>query len=157
MTELSQKPYLIRALYEWCVDANLTPYLAVVVDRRTLVPRSFVRDGQIVLNISPDAVHQMVMGNEVISFQARFGGVAQSISVPIGNVQAIYARETGEGMGFDVDIEEDGVPDSEQDAPVVVEMPTRKPTAESAAEPRPEADSSAKPAVERRSHLKVVK
>lgn len=101
MSEVSTKPYLIRAIHEWCVDQGLTPYLAVAVDRRTLVPRNFVQDGQIVLNISPDATQSLVMGNEMIAFQARFGGVAQNISVPVENVSAIYARENGHGMAFE--------------------------------------------------------
>ena len=101
MSEVSTKPYLIRAIHEWCVDQGLTPYLAVAVDRRTLVPRNFVQDGQIVLNISPDATQSLVMGNEMIAFQARFGGVAQNISVPVDNVTAIYARENGHGMAFE--------------------------------------------------------
>jgi stringent starvation protein B len=80
----------------------LTPYLAVAVDNRTTVPRSFVQDGQIVLNVSPDATQSLVMGNELIAFQARFGGIAQNISVPVDNVSAIYARENGHGMAFEV-------------------------------------------------------
>ncbi|KAB2969645.1 stringent starvation protein B [Zoogloea sp.] len=127
MSEVSTKPYLIRAIHEWCVDQGLTPYLAVAVDRRTLVPRSFVQDGQIVLNISPDATQSLVMGNEMIAFQARFGGVAQNISVPVENVSAIYARENGHGMAFepaaladgDASIDEDEVGDDvPADAPV---------------------------------------
>lgn len=108
MSEVSTKPYLIRAIHEWCVDQGLTPYLAVSVDRRTLVPRSFVQDGQIVLNISPDATQSLVMGNEMIAFQARFGGVAQNISVPVDNVSAIYARENGHGMAFELATLDDG-------------------------------------------------
>lgn len=102
MSEISTKPYLIRAIFQWCVDQGLTPYLAVAVDNRTTVPRGFVQDGQIVLNISPDATQSLVMGNELIAFQARFGGIAQNISVPVDNVSAIYARENGHGMAFEV-------------------------------------------------------
>jgi stringent starvation protein B len=102
MSEISTKPYLIRAIFQWCVDQGLTPYLAVAVDNRTTVPRSFVQDGQIVLNVSPDATQSLVMGNELIAFQARFGGIAQNISVPVDNVSAIYARENGHGMAFEV-------------------------------------------------------
>ncbi|MDD2990546.1 MAG: ClpXP protease specificity-enhancing factor [Zoogloea sp.] len=102
MSDASTKPYLIRAIHEWCVDQGLTPYLAVAVDGRTMVPRSFVQDGQIVLNIGPDATQSLVMGNELIAFQARFGGVAQNISVPVDNVSAIYARENGHGMAFEL-------------------------------------------------------
>lgn len=98
----STKPYLIRAIFEWCVDQGFTPYVAVVVDSRTEVPRNYVKDNQIVLNLSPDAVHQLVLGNEFLTCSARFGGVAQAISVPVENVAAIYARENGQGMAFEV-------------------------------------------------------
>lgn len=103
MAEISTKPYLLRALYEWCVDNGYTPHLAVKVDSRTQVPSEYVRNGEITLNIGPTAVHKLQMGNEVIEFSARFGGVARQISVPIGNVYALYARETGHGMTFDVE------------------------------------------------------
>ncbi|MEW5887899.1 MAG: ClpXP protease specificity-enhancing factor [Pseudomonadota bacterium] len=98
----STKPYLMRAIYEWCMDQGFTPYIAVVVDERTVVPRQYVRDGQIVLNIGHDATHQLVMGNELITFNARFGGVAHSLSIPVDNVAAIYARENGQGMAFEI-------------------------------------------------------
>lgn len=100
MSGLPQQPYLLRALYEWCVDSGYTPYVNVRVDARTRVPTAFVRDGQIVLNIGPNAVRNLQMDNEWVSFSARFGGVAHEILVPVGNVVAIYARETGEGMVF---------------------------------------------------------
>ena len=99
---VSTKPYMLRALYEWCADQGLTPYISVQVDAQTLVPRQFVRDGQIVLNLGADAVQNLHMGNDLITCQARFGGVAQSLSIPIGNVAAIYARENGQGMAFEV-------------------------------------------------------
>jgi stringent starvation protein B len=97
----STKPYLIRAIHEWCCDNAFTPYLAVIADARTRVPREFVRDGQIVLNIGYDATKNLNIANDGITFQARFGGVAREISVPIGNVAAIYARENGAGMAFE--------------------------------------------------------
>ena len=99
---VSTKPYLVRAIYEWCVDQGFTPYLAVQVDERTRVPSAYVRDGQIVLNIGPDATNQLVMDNEQVSFQARFNGVAHQIAVPVDNVAAIYAREKGQGMAFEL-------------------------------------------------------
>lgn len=99
----STKPYLLRALYEWCCDSGLTPHIAVVVDMHTQVPREFVRDGQIVFNISSDATNRLQIGNERVEFAARFGGVAREIIIPIGNVSAIYARENGAGMAFEVD------------------------------------------------------
>lgn len=103
MSETSTKPYLLRALYEWCTDNGYTPYLAVHVDARTKVPREFVKDGEIVLNVSFDATSGLQMGNDWIEFSARFGGIAQKVEVQVPNVLAIYARENGQGMAFPVD------------------------------------------------------
>ena len=103
MDEIPTKPYILRALYEWCVDNGYTPHLAVRVDSRSQVPQEYVKNGEITLNVSPAAVHKMQMGNELVEFSARFSGVARQISVPVANVYAIYARETGHGMTFDVD------------------------------------------------------
>ena len=97
----STKPYLIRAIHEWCADEGFTPYLAVQVDARTRVPREFVRDGQIVLNVSAEATHQLMMGNEEITFQTRFNGASFPVVVPVDAVVAIYARENGQGMAFE--------------------------------------------------------
>lgn len=97
---IGQQPYFLRALYEWCVDNGYTPHVSVKVDGTCKVPVAYVKDGQIVLNIGPSAVRGLLMDNEWLSFSARFGGVAQEISVPVQNVLAIYARETGEGMAF---------------------------------------------------------
>ena len=103
MSETPTKPYLLRALFEWCVDNGYTPHIAVRIDSRTQVPAEYVKNGEITLNISPGAVHKLQMGNELIEFSARFGGVARQLSVPVPNVYALYARETGHGMTFDVD------------------------------------------------------
>lgn len=94
------KHYLVRAVFDWCVDNSLTPYLVVLVDERTRVPMQHVRDGQIVLNIAPYATHKLVIDAEAASFQARFSGVAQNLYVPMSQVVAIYARENGQGMAF---------------------------------------------------------
>jgi stringent starvation protein B len=102
MAEVSTKPYLIRAIHEWCSDSGYTPYIAVVADDHVNVPREFVKNGEIVLNISPLATNRLTLGNEFIEFQARFGGVAREVSVPIDKVIAIYARENGQGMAFDL-------------------------------------------------------
>lgn len=102
MSTVSTKPYLIRALYEWCVDQGFTPYLAVRVDAHTLVPLQYVQEGQIVLNMDPGAVQHLRLGDDLITCQARFGGTAQAISIPVENVAAIYARENGQGMAFEV-------------------------------------------------------
>ena len=96
----STQPYLIRAWFEWCNDNGLTPYLSVRVDRTVQVPREFVKDGEIVLNISYDATNALKLGNDYIEFSARFGGVPREIMIPVSRVVAIFARETGQGMGF---------------------------------------------------------
>ena len=101
--EIPTKPYLLRALYEWCVDNGYTAHLAVKVDSRAQVPSEYVRNGEITLNVAPSAVHKLQMGNELIEFSARFAGVARQISVPVAGVYALYARETGHGMTFEVD------------------------------------------------------
>ncbi|QQC63344.1 ClpXP protease specificity-enhancing factor [Paraburkholderia ginsengisoli] len=125
MQEISTKPYLLRALYEWCTDNGYTPHIAVRVDNQTRVPRQFVRDNEIVLNISFEATSQLQMGNEWIEFSARFSGKSHKIEVPIANILAIYARENGQGMAFPVesaggeaqDSGADAVPADEADAP----------------------------------------
>ena len=94
------RPYLLRALYEWCTDHGFTPYIAVVVDETVQVPREYVKNGEIVLNISYDATSSLKIGNEFIEFKARFAGTARDIIVPLGRVVAIYARENGQGMAF---------------------------------------------------------
>ena len=96
----STRPYLIRALYEWCTDNGFTPYVAVLVDDTVQVPREYVKDGEIVLNISFDATSSLNLGNEYIEFKARFAGTAREIQVPVSRVIAIYARENGQGMAF---------------------------------------------------------
>lgn len=102
MAELSTKPYLIRAIHQWCEDSGYRPYIAVMVDERTQVPREFVRNGEIVLNVSAVATNRLVIGNDLIEFEARFSGTVRQVSIPIENVSAIYAQETGHGMAFDV-------------------------------------------------------
>jgi len=96
----STRPYLVRALHEWCTDNGFTPYVAVLVDDTVQVPREYVNNGEIVLNVSFDATSGMQLSNEFIQFKARFGGVAREIVVPMGRVIAIYAKENGQGMAF---------------------------------------------------------
>jgi stringent starvation protein B len=103
----STRPYLIRALYEWCTDNGLTPYVAVSVDDSVQVPREYVKNNEIVLNISFDATSSLKLGNDFIEFKARFAGSSRDIMVPITRVLAIYARENGQGMAFPM-----GVPTS---------------------------------------------
>ncbi len=99
---VSTKPYFLRALYEWCTDNGFTPYITVAVDGSTRVPNEFVKDRQIVLNISFSATSSLKIGNDFLSFAARFGGVARDIVVPIERIAAIYARENSHGMAFEV-------------------------------------------------------
>lgn len=94
---------MIRALHEWCTDNGYTPHIVVRVDSNTLVPPAHIRDGQITLNIGSLATNRLVLGNEAIEFQARFSGVTENLYVPVAAVTAIYARETGAGMGFEVE------------------------------------------------------
>ena len=113
LTEVSTKPYLIRAIHEWCVDNGYTPYISVAVNKKTKVPKEFVKAGEIVLNASPLATNKLSLGNEAVEFEARFGGVVREIYVPIEQISAIYARENGHGMAFEVlkplaEIEGDG-------------------------------------------------
>src|SRR5690348_1043814 len=100
MKQLSTKPYLIRAIYDWCSDSGYTPYLSVKVDDQTRVPPEYVKNGEIVLNISDDAAHHLTLGNELIQFSARFGGVSREISIPVKAVQGIFAKEISQGILF---------------------------------------------------------
>jgi stringent starvation protein B len=100
VSDLSTRPYLIRAIYDWCVDSGLTPYLAVRVDERTEVPQSSVKDGEIILNLSAGAVRNLEMGNEMITCNGRFGGVPFDVMVPVAAVIGIFAKENGQGLVF---------------------------------------------------------
>ncbi|MBD3892441.1 ClpXP protease specificity-enhancing factor [Hydrogenophaga sp.] len=96
----STRPYLIRALHEWCTDLGYAPHIVVQVDGLVRVPLEFVKNGEIVLNLSLQASNALRLGNEYIEFKARFGGVVRDIQVPVSHVTAIYARENGQGMAF---------------------------------------------------------
>jgi stringent starvation protein B len=98
--ERSTKPYLIRAIYEWCSDSGMTPYLSVKVDARTRVPMEFVKNGEIVLNIGEDAAHRLTIGDDMIQFAARFSGVSRECSIPVAAVIGIFARENNQGLFF---------------------------------------------------------
>jgi stringent starvation protein B len=123
MSETSTKPYLLRAIYEWCTDNGYTPHIAVLVDKRTRVPMEFVKNGEIVLNISFSATSGLKMDNEWITFSARFGGVSRELAIPVDNVAAIYARENGQGMGFDTSIASDDA-DADASASAEKEVPS---------------------------------
>jgi stringent starvation protein B len=100
---ISTKPYMLRAMHEWCVDNSLTPHLVVAVNSRTRVPMAYVKDGEIVLNINYGATRDLHMDNESVVFSARFGGVSQNIYVPMDAVRGIFARENGQGMFFELE------------------------------------------------------
>ncbi|MCP1660307.1 ClpXP protease specificity-enhancing factor [Neisseria perflava] len=99
----STKPYLLRALYEWCLDNSQTPHIVAWVNEHTRVPPQYVRENEIVLNIGPTASHDLSIDNEWVSFAARFGGVLHDIWIPVGHIISIFGRESGEGMGFEVE------------------------------------------------------
>lgn len=125
----SSRPYLLRALYEWIVDNNCTPHILVAAEYpNARVPAGYAKDGQIVLNISPSAVRYLEMGNEVLTFEGRFGGVAQSLYVPVAAVLAIYARENGEGMAFEVEAPQPGPDDGGDSAGVESQRPSGRPS-----------------------------
>ena len=129
MTEASSssstRPYLIRALHEWCCDNGLTPFVTVAVDNTVQVPREFVKDGEIVLNIGVDATSGLRIGNDFLEFKARFGGVAREIMVPIERVMAIFARENGQGMAFPAgERTETDAPEPPPSAPASPNRPT---------------------------------
>jgi stringent starvation protein B len=166
MQEISTKPYLLRALYEWCTDNGFTPHIAVRVDAATRVPRQFVRNDEIVLNISFEATSQLQMGNEWIEFSARFSGKSHKIEVQVTNVLAIYARENGQGMAFPVEPSSHAAADASGAARPVEREPQRvdSMTPEAPAEAPADSleddasasdDDASKSAG--RSHLKVVK
>lgn len=118
MSDISTKPYMLRAIYEWCTDSGYSPYIAVKVNQHCQVPMAFVKNGEIVLNISFGATKGLRLDNDCISFSARFGGVARDIYVPVENVLAIYASENGQGMAFEVKLD---APGAGNDAPPTVE------------------------------------
>jgi len=142
----SLKPYLIRALHEWCSDCGYTPYLLVVINGDTSVPPAYVRNGQITLSISDEATNKLLLGDEYITFQARFGGVMENIYVPIDAIAAIYPREQPEmGMQFVIQTAEDVAR---------ANQPNNQPAPDSISDPAPASDTSAKPA--RKSRLRLV-
>ena len=100
MAEKSTRPYLIRAIHEWCSDSSLTPYISVEVDANTRVPAEHVKNGEIVLNVAYDATHRLTIGNELIQFAGRFNGVSRECSIPIEAVTGIFAKENGQGLFF---------------------------------------------------------
>jgi stringent starvation protein B len=127
MPEKSTKPYLIRAIHEWCSDSNFTPYVSVKVDANTRVPTEYVKNGEIVLNLSYDATHRLTIGNESIQFSARFNGVSRECSVPVDAVLGIFARENGQGLFFPADPPQQAETPAADGSPEVPTSPPGKP------------------------------
>ena len=156
----STRPYLLRALHEWCTDNGLTPYLVVQADESVQVPLAFVQDGQIVLNTSYDATSGLQMGNEFVHFKARFGGKPHEIIVPVGRVLAIYARETGQGMSFPPEepqaMDEVAAPASRPAASAKVQLVSRQENPPSEQHHAPQDDDFPPPPTKRPA-LKLVK
>ncbi len=122
----SNKPYLIRALHQRCVEHGFTPYIAIFVTEDVQVPMDYVKDNEIVLNISPDACQQLSLDNDWISFKARFAGVPRDINVPMSNVMAIYAKENGQGMSFPVEKITPPEPTEDKNTPISKGRPSLK-------------------------------
>lgn len=127
MSELSTKPYLIRAIYEWCTDSGLTPHLVVAVGKHTRVPIEFAKDGQIVLNVSQGATRNLLIGNDLIQFSARFNGASRDIEVPIDAVVSIYARENAQGLSFALEEETVGLDETPSDGAASSPSPDDEP------------------------------
>ncbi|MBL8511748.1 MAG: ClpXP protease specificity-enhancing factor [Betaproteobacteria bacterium] len=161
MAEISNKPYLVRAIFEWCTDSGLTPYINVRVDQATRVPIEYVKNGEIVLSISQQATRNLTISNDLIQFSARFNGVSREITIPIAAVQSIFARENGRGMFFEP---EASVPKAEEAAPPPSLQSVPTSTVTLAAEPATEAadngdetDDPHKPKGPPRGKLRVIK
>ncbi len=155
--DLSTKPYLIRAIYEWCADAGFTPYLSVKVDQHTRVPMEYVKNGEIVLSISQQATRDLTIGNEVVQFSARFNGTSREISVPIYAIQGAFARENGRGVFFDPESAPDVLEPAATaaHAPALQAVPT--PAASAPVDQPPDAAPTEKPKGPPHGGLRVIK
>jgi stringent starvation protein B len=140
----STRPYLLRALHEWCTDSGFTPYVAVLVDETVQVPMEYVKNGEIVLNVSYDATSGLRLGNDYIEFKARFAGVPREIVIPVGRVLAIYARENGQGMAFPMSVTKETDP-----PPPPAPTPTAVPSGSAAGAHKSTPSSGSRPTLTR--------
>ncbi len=124
--KISTKPYMVRAIHEWCTDNGFTPHLLVVVSSQTRVPMAYVKEGEIVLNLNYSATKDLHIDNDAISFSARFGGVSQNLYVPMDDVRGIFARENGQGMFFEVGGQNTNAPEANNHAPSKADDLTRQ-------------------------------
>jgi len=127
VTQMPTTPYLIRAIYEWCSDSGQTPYMTVRVDAETRVPMEYVKNGEIILNTSSDATRNLKIDNDVIRFSARFNGVSREISIPVDSVKGIFAKESGQGLAFQVAPQADAMDDEDTPAESVPADTRRSP------------------------------
>lgn len=157
MTIPSTKPYLIRAIYEWSAEAGLTPYLSVKVDQNTRVPLEYVKNGEIVLNISMSATRNLTISNDLVQFSARFNGVSREVSVPVYAISGIFSRENGQGLFFqpeeapapaDAVAHPEGAAEAPELTPVVTDVADTAQPQDGAGPPRPQSG---------RGRLKLVK
>ena len=146
---ISTKPYMVRAIHEWCVDSGFTPHLLVAVNAQCRVPLAYVKDGEIVLNLIYTATKDLLIDNDAIVFSARFGGVSQHLYVPMNAVKGVFARENGQGMFFELDAGAALKPKEERPALVVA-----TPDANSEAAPQ---KMSEKPSTKKKPTLTIVK
>ena len=154
----SHRPYLLRALYEWIADNGMTPHLLVDATRPAVqVPMHAVKDGKIVLNVAERAVLRLEMGNDVISFSARFGGVSHSVSVPVSAVLAIYARETGQGMALPEEVSPDDGDDATEYADAHAGPTTLSAVPHQPSDGDDNDDGPPHPTPRRGGHLRIVK
>ncbi len=154
MSELiPTKPYMVRAIHEWCVDNSLTPHLLVAVNAQCRVPMAYVKDGEIVLNLNYSATKDLLLDNEAIVFSARFGGVSQHLYVPMGAVKGIFARENGQGMFFELEANtaDASTPKAKAEKTALV---VATPDANAEAVPQ---KSAAKPVAKKKPSLTIVK
>ena len=161
MAELSTKPYLIRAIYEWCADCGFTPYLNVKVDQNTRVPMEYVKNGEIVLSVSQQATRNLTIGNDLVQFSARFNGVSREIAVPIYAVQSIFARENGRGVFFDPESPPEQATAHAPAGPTLQSVPTGLAVTSAADIPVAKADDQGpppdKPKAPPRGNLRIIK
>jgi stringent starvation protein B len=143
----STRPYLLRALHDWCTDNGYTPYIAVYVDATVQVPMEYVKNNEIVLNVGFEATSALKLGNEFVEFKARFGGVAREIVVPIDHVVAIYARENGQGMAFPMPTEGGGTGEPERPGPAArgLRLASSEPEAAAESDTPPSGDDTPDP------------
>lgn len=107
MSTNSTKPYLIRSIYDWCIDSGFTPFISVKAYSEMDIPDEYLKDGEIVFNVSQNAVQDLIINNDMVYFMARFNGVSRKLEIPISAVKGIFAKEVNQGMAFSSDLEED--------------------------------------------------